>query len=142
MEQMTGYALLGIGNAESPEMMHARVQEAFAMAEKMLQNSIGTVEYKGKTMDEWTQSLKKIQWNKTSEILPEINQAVLCYFPQKSYGPQIMVAYKATGGGASNWFSESFRWGIVTHWMPLPEPPKEEPPIGGNSDDFVHGNHG
>ena len=40
---------------------------------------------------------------------------------------QIMVAYKEIGGGASNWFSESFRWGTVTHWMPLPEPPKEEP---------------
>ena len=26
---------------------------------------------------------------------------------------------------------------VLTHWMPLPEPP-----IGGNSDDFVHGNHG
>lgn len=61
MEQMTGYALLGIGNAESPEMMHERVQEAFAMAEKMLQNSIGTVEYKGKTMDEWVKSIKKLQ---------------------------------------------------------------------------------
>ena len=45
MEHMTGYVLMGIGNEESPEMMHARVQEACAMAEKMLQNSIGTVEY-------------------------------------------------------------------------------------------------
>ena len=125
MEHMTGYVLMGIGNEESPEMMHARVQEACAMAEKMLQNSIGTVEYKGKTMDEWVQSHKKMQWNKTTEILPEINQDVLCYFPQKTYGPKIMVAYKEIGGGASNWFSESFRWGPVTHWMPLPEPPQE-----------------
>lgn len=30
----------------------------------------------------------------------------------------------------------------VTHWMPLPEPPEWESPVGGNSDDFVHGNHG
>ena len=52
MEQMTGYALIGIGNAESTEMMHARVQEACAMAEKMVQNSIEMVEYKGKTMGE------------------------------------------------------------------------------------------
>ena len=126
MEQMTGYALLGIDNAESPEMMHARVQEAFAMAEKMLQNSIGTVEYKGKTMGEWAQNIRKMQWNKTAEILPEINQNVLCYFPTKDYGPKIMVAYKEVGGAPNNWFSESSRWGIVTHWMLLPEPPKEE----------------
>lgn len=128
MEQMTGYALSGIGNAESPEMMHARVQEACIMAEKMLQNSIGTVEYKGKTMDEWVQSLKKMQWHKTADILPEINQNVLCYFPEKDYGSKIMVAYKEIGGGASNWFSESSRWGPVTHWMPLPEPPEEATP--------------
>lgn len=126
MEQMTGYALLGIDNAESPEMMHARVQEAFAMAEKMLQNSIGTVEYKGKTMGEWAQNIRKMQWNKTAEILPEINQDVLCYFPTKDYGPKIMVAYKEVGGAPNNWFSESSRWGIVTHWMLLPEPPKED----------------
>lgn len=127
MEQMTGYALLGIDNAESPEMMHAMVQEAFAMAEKMLQNSIGTVEYKGKTMGEWAQNIRKMQWNKTAEILPEINQNVLCYFPTKDYGPKIMVAYKEVGGAPNNWFSESSRWGIVTHWMPLPEPPEESP---------------
>ena len=126
MEQMTGYALLGIDNAESPEMMHAMVQDTFAMAEKMLQNSIGTVEYKGKTMGEWAQNIRKMQWNKTAEILPEINQNVLCYFPTKDYGPKIMVAYKEVGGAPNNWFSESSRWGIVTHWMPLPEPPEEE----------------
>ena len=125
MEQMTGYALLGIDNAECPEMMHARVQEAIDMAEKMLQNSIEAAEYKGKTMGEWAQSIKKLQWNKTSEILPEVNKNVLCYFPQKAYGSKVMVAYKEIGGGASNWFSESFRWGPVTHWMPLPEPPEE-----------------
>lgn len=61
MEQMTGYALSGICNAESPEMMHARVQEACTMAEKMLQNSIEMVEYKGKTMGEWVKSIKKLQ---------------------------------------------------------------------------------
>lgn len=128
MEQMTGYALLGIDNAESPEMMHARVQEAFAMAEKMLQNSIGTVEYKGKTMAEWSKILVDRQWIKTSEKLPPTNVDVLCYFPAKDYGSKIMVAYKEVGWGPNNWFSESSRWGIVTHWMPLPEMPKEATP--------------
>lgn len=30
----------------------------------------------------------------------------------------------------------------VSFWLPLPEPPEGKPPIGWNSDDFVHGNHG
>jgi hypothetical protein len=127
MEQMTGYALWGDGNmVMNPEKDFAEACDAYQKAMELLEKSIDSVEYKGRTMKEWSKILADRQWIKTSEKLPPTSVDVLCYFPAKDYGPKIMVAYKEIGGGPNNWFSESSRWGIVTHWMPLPEPPKEE----------------
>ena len=90
---------------------------------------------------------RQAKWISVEEMLPEPKLAVLGYGTRsKRYGepdpfPMEHVVY--TRGEDEGWFTF---WNsehvAVTHWMPLPEQPKEEPPLGGNSDDFVHGNHG
>lgn len=82
------------------------------------------------------------RWISVEERLPDAKLAVLGYgIRSRRYGeqdpfPSAHIVY--TRGEDEGWFTY---WNSehveVAHWMPLPEPP-----IGGNSDDFVHGNHG
>lgn len=126
MDNNLGF-VIGLDNTVmNPEKAFEEACDSYQKAMELLEKSIDSVEYKGKTMKEWSKILVDRQWIKTSEKLPPTNVDVLCYFPSKDYGPKVMVAYKEIGSCPNNWFSESFRWGIVTHWMPLPEPPKEE----------------
>ena len=53
------------------------------------------------------------QWISVKERLPEIGRSVLMYY-SKWDGDEIQVAKLEDAGT-----------GAVTHWMPLPEPPKE-----------------
>lgn len=65
---------------------------------------------------------EKMRWIPVSERLPEDGQTVLVYT-----GYEIMIRrYESLG----RVFREGTHGGIgpVTHWMPLPEPPKEETP--------------
>ena len=126
MDNNLGF-VIGLDNtAMNPEKDFSEACDAYQKAMELLEKSIDSVEYKGKTMKEWSKILVDRQWIKTSEKLPPTNIDVLCYFPAKDYGSKVMVAYKEIGGGPNNGFSESFRWGTVTHWMPLPSAPKEE----------------
>jgi hypothetical protein len=73
-------------------------------------------------------------WIAASERLPEENERVICYGTSE-YGDQTTFNVEAgyrlicngrdiwstleyDGIGGNNWF------GIVTYWMPMPEPPK------------------
>lgn len=126
MDNNLGF-IIGLDNTVmNPEKEFEEACNSYQKAMELLEKSIDSVEYKGKTMKEWSKILVDRQWIKTSEKLPPPNVDVLCYFPAKDYGSKVMVAYKEIDGGINNWFSESSRWGIVTHWMPLPELPKEE----------------
>jgi len=64
--------------------------------------------------------LIKPRWIPTTEQLPELNVACLVY--NKYYGP--MVGWRVDG----KWFRiPGSRFpDHPTHWMPLPQPPKEE----------------
>lgn len=65
------------------------------------------------------------QWISVKERLPEIGRSVLIYYP-KWDGDEIQVA-KLEGDGMMFDICGEFNigTGVVTHWMPLPEPPKE-----------------
>lgn len=62
------------------------------------------------------------QWNKTGESLPQIGQQVLICRADIIQMAQLMPHY-----GKKVWESESFfiDFDSVTHWMELPELPKE-----------------
>ena len=72
------------------------------------------------------------KWISVEERLPDAKTAVLVYGQRYVFNgkqietfPMEHVAY--TRGKDEGWFSWDSSDGIsVTHWMPLPEPPKEE----------------
>ena len=61
------------------------------------------------------------EWISVSERLPEDGQSVLTY----KNGICDIQTYEARKNG---WVSKSWFWSMatVTHWMPLPQPPKGE----------------
>lgn len=65
------------------------------------------------------------QWISVKDRLPETGKSVLIYYP-KWDGDEIQVA-KLEGDGMMFDICGEFNigTGVVTHWMPLPEPPKD-----------------
>ncbi len=57
------------------------------------------------------------RWIPVTERLPEKDTAVLCF---------TALGQKTGWAGASRGFNFTYGKGVVTHWMPLPEPPKGE----------------
>ena len=66
------------------------------------------------------------RWIPVTECLPQNYISVLVYIPTAEPLPMVHEAYI---GDDEEWHSSVF-YGIenedVTHWMPMPEPPKEE----------------
>ena len=62
--------------------------------------------------------LRKRQWISVKDRLPEYNQRVLVYAPCMRYSDTGPIAIQ------SGWMCKNKHHGI-THWQPLPEPPKE-----------------
>lgn len=65
------------------------------------------------------------RWISVKDRLPEIGKSVLIYYP-KWDGDEIQTA-KLKGDGMMFDICGEFniRVGAATHWMPLPEPPKD-----------------
>lgn len=61
------------------------------------------------------------QWISVEDRLPEEETEVLCYLGN-ALGKGIVVAFRRHG----DWYFDGWKCPTVTHWMPLPEPPKEE----------------
>lgn len=64
------------------------------------------------------------RWIPVSERLPDVFKHVLVNIPGMSPLPTVQEAFREKNG---MWYSSGFRYGAdeITHWMPLPEPPKE-----------------
>ena len=65
------------------------------------------------------------QWISVKDRLPEIGKSVLIYYP-KWDGDEIQVAKLEDDGMMFDICGEfNIGTGVITHWMPLPEPPKD-----------------
>ena len=60
------------------------------------------------------------EWISVSERCPDINKKVIVF---DSYSNRVLIAYMM--GDKTFWIIELGRSSAVTHWMPLPQPPKE-----------------
>ena len=60
------------------------------------------------------------EWISVKDRLPEKNTQVLVF----SRGWYVVCWY-APLNIAATWYDGDTRWTGVTHWMPLPDPPKE-----------------
>ncbi len=67
-------------------------------------------------------TINPYEWISVEDRLPEKFTNVLCLYPEKSYGSNIVVDYMESDRG---YFAEQFRYGEPTHWMPLPTIPPE-----------------
>lgn len=71
--------------------------------------------------------LKEAQpkWISVEDRLPEPFVSVLVYMPEELPCPPVHEGYRTRDG---RWYSAYFIRDLdqVTHWMPLPQPPKEE----------------
>ena len=98
---------------------------------EFVKHAFETVTYDGKLLSEWVEEIKKHTWISVKERLPDKKQNVL-YFVD-GYGVRL-GRYNYTGVTGVVWFTTRLggRAGsagsttAATHWMPLPEPPKEE----------------
>ena len=61
------------------------------------------------------------KWISVKDRLPEEEKEVLCYLGN-ALGKGIVVAFRRHG----DWYFDGWKCPTVTHWMPLPEPPKGE----------------
>lgn len=62
-----------------------------------------------------------MEWISVKNKLPQKWENVLCFYKYEPDSPNVVCENTYLGGGM--WMSETDK---VTHWMPLPEPPKGE----------------
>lgn len=64
------------------------------------------------------------KWISVEERLPEPFHSVIVHMPQEKPCPTVHEGYRTNDG---HWYSAHFvrEFDEVTHWMPLPEAPKE-----------------
>jgi Protein of unknown function (DUF551) len=77
------------------------------------------------------------EWISVKDRLPEDGQDILYVVRDRGSEPYVMRGSRAYEAGTGYWwcdedgeFDESGNepgFSTVTHWMPLPEPPKEQP---------------
>lgn len=66
---------------------------------------------------------RAINWISVKKRMPDIDETVLCY--SNKNGGDYFIGYIGYRSGA--WIEDGvMHIGDVTHWMPLPKPPKEE----------------
>lgn len=69
---------------------------------------------------------KQSEWISVEERLPEHKQLVLGYIVDERIGEQTIAAVECRYQELDTWyFPPLCEWEKVTHWMPLPEPPKK-----------------
>lgn len=61
------------------------------------------------------------KWISVKDRLPEEEKEVLCYLGN-SIAKLMVVAFRRCG----EWYFDGWPCPTVTHWMPLPKPPKED----------------
>jgi len=74
--------------------------------------------------DERIEEIKRYKWISVEKRLPEHGQEVLC-----ACRAGIYEVFKYVDGISGPWYKDSrhvYMKGFVTHWMTLPEPPKED----------------
>ena len=111
------------------------------LAKNVALEAVNTILFDGKTIMQWIEEIKATRWISVKDRLPDVSglYIVCCNDEGSYYGEGIWYAsgvivcadtYVDKNGRVTwNWCEGATEYdldGIVTHWMPLPEPPKEE----------------
>ena len=96
--------------------------------DKIIDNVVSMVldkEMDGKTLKQWLEEIKKYRWISVKDRLPEedVFECLVVDHGETSF------AYHQIRDGKHDFYmeygDEIDEFDAVTHWMPLPEPPKE-----------------
>ena len=98
--------------------------------DKIIDNVVSEVLEKkidGKTFKQWMVEIAKHQWISVKDQLPEKDGD---YLIRLKNGAMMVIYYKFDYKNPG-WYEYDSEWGFcerndVTHYMPLPEPPKED----------------
>lgn len=114
-----------MGRAEGDA--HAPIMREAADAIEELQKAVNFHKFNSEFWEDKYNSLADEKWIPVTERLPEFEDAVLCMRKSNVYGvrPHQEILY-VDEYGFKNYDDIYLADGVVTHWMPLPEPPKEE----------------
>jgi hypothetical protein len=94
---------------------------------EFVKHAFKTVQYGGKLLSEWTEEINKHKWISVEERLPEAGVFVLLQYAKNAQNPTLHARNTmAVGRYEYGMFLVEGCSVRVTHWMPLPEPPKEE----------------
>lgn len=69
------------------------------------------------------------EWISVEDRLPEAGQEILGYFARFEYVKTTSIVASTDGTIMFEWWNGKYKLegSELTHWMPLPEPPKGEP---------------
>ena len=117
-EELIGELYLVASGVQSKNRRELLERAADAIAE--LQNDNAALNGTVSNLIEQIAELSKPRWIPVTERLPEDGQWVLVW----GHGQKIPIMMFRESGA---WIDDQFEFHTtVTHWMPLPEPPKEE----------------
>lgn len=114
----------------SREAVMSKCDDIWNNADETTQTGVDTIN----TIDEITDFIESLpiadvqpvnQWISVKDRLPEIGKSILIYYPYWD-GDEIQVAKLEYDEMMFDVCGEfNIRVGAVTHWMPLPKPPKD-----------------
>lgn len=121
--------------------------EAIKVLEKQFDKSCGNYRYQNKEKLDFEDALwvalaalrehEQRQWVSVKERLPEDDHSVNKHIEGEKFGFLTVLAYNGVVKQTNRFFCNATQFGLpktcgwewassnVTHWMPLPEPPKE-----------------
>ena len=77
-------------------------------------------------LDAAIETLERIRWTSVKDGLPKNNHPVLVYMPELFSNIQVAFYDRYYGEDDDEWYEGWSTKMTMTHWMPLPEPPKGE----------------
>lgn len=97
-----------------------------SIIKKYIEAAINEHVYEGKSITEWTAiGMKAPRWISVKDRLPETDGEYIVYITSDD-GEKCVTCDHWVKSSHERWFLFDDAGAVVTHWMPLPEPPKEE----------------
>ena len=100
------------------------------LARDVAYRGLNEFSFMGKSIREWVEiileQMARAAWVSVKDRLPEINGQFLCYSADYPFGAFISIQSYDVKKGAFWWHGDNVKAPFITHWMPLPEPPKED----------------
>ncbi|MGG7837560.1 DUF551 domain-containing protein [Klebsiella aerogenes] len=117
-----GYVM--VPKEPTEEMLRASYREASVYSAKAYRAMLAAAPHDTTALNPVQSALSVQGWIPVSERKPEESGRYWCYVEEQNSLGKSHYQWNCSWNG-ERWWVESENGGIVTHWMPLPNPPKE-----------------